>query len=112
MVSARTVFGQGDYAQYPEVWKRFAFESEIKHFCQASAGGSLQVLSLGDAAYEQEALRAASNSATLPPFCGKSVKLKESPAPAVLQEQQELLASYLGDLCEHDGQLDVQMSLE
>jgi len=106
MVSARSSYEH--YTKVASEWKRMAFANEVDLFY--GSGQQRNILSIGDALHEQQALKFVSKST---PHCsGKSIKLFEVPSIEQLMEQHELLAGCLQDTVEYNGHLDVEIGAE
>jgi hypothetical protein len=110
LISARSTF-LGSAKAEPSEWKCQAFDREIQGFCAGRAGtGKVQVISIGDSLYEQQALFTVARA--MPAFTPKSVKLMEHPTVAQLVEEHELLASSLEDLFAQEGEFDIEVGAE
>lgn len=99
------------FAQAPSEWKALAFAHEIGTFCSSKGADQQQhnILSLGDAMYEVDALKAVTKG--ISNCYGKSVKFMEKPTIQQLIEQHELLTLSFLDVVDHCGDLDVEIDL-
>jgi hypothetical protein len=113
VVSARSKFEPLGFLQ-PVEWKEKMFDLKIKeHFGirEDPHGPSMDatpqrrnVLSLGDASHEREAIhRVAKPTGCVP----KSLKFMERPDLGHLRQEHELIQSYLDELVHHEGPLDL-----
>jgi len=109
IVSAQSKYD--GFAHTPSEWKELAFAHEVGTFCRSTGDGQQQhnILSVGDAMYEVEALKAVTKG--MSNGYGKSVKLMERPTIQQLIEQHELLSLSFLDIVDHVGDLDVETDL-
>lgn len=106
-VSARSSFEHLGFVT-PAEWKTEAFH-ELVSAHQQRFPDAVDVLSVGDAGHEREAVYRVAQRLDI---AAKSIKLVEQPDLAYLQREHELLQERLGDLLAHDGPLDVRVDAE
>jgi len=107
ILSARSTF-EGQYPGEPLKWKVCAFESLLKTFLSTSQA-KIDVISFGDSQVEREAIRVATKS--LVDTRTKSVKFAERPSMEQLRRQIELINNCFHFIHEHDGDLDLQLTI-
>lgn len=116
VVSARSTFepyllGPPTGGSRPFEWKRLAFQAEIAGLVrQLAPGRRANVVSLGDSAYERDALQHA--AAAVPGCQRKSVKFLVRPDPHQLVKQLALVRTVLEPIVEHDGDLDLRLRFD
>lgn len=112
IVSARAEF-EKQFPDAPQQWKIHVFQSKIQEFfpstCSSSSSSPKNILSLGDSLFEREAIHTATRVFTN--VYTKSVKFVEHPSPEQLRRQLELVAKSLSTLCEHQGDLDLMLTI-
>jgi len=110
IISARSTF-EGQYPEDPLKWKVCAFESRLKAFVATSGNSQskVDVISFGDSHVEREAIRIATK--TLNDTRTKSVKFAERPSMEQLRRQIELINNCFHFIHEHDGDLDLQLTI-
>eukprot|EP00753_Platysulcus_tardus_P009942 PLAT2457.2.p2 GENE.PLAT2457.2~~PLAT2457.2.p2 ORF type:complete len:361 (-),score=179.70 PLAT2457.2:120-1202(-) len=109
VISARSTF-EGEYPDAPTEWKAAAFQHEIAVLSPRPGGALTQVISMGDSTHEREAL--ATVGIAHPHIATKSVKFVERPTVDQLSRQLLLMSSCLQDICAHDGNLDLMLTLQ
>lgn len=112
IVSARSRYEKhGIFA--PTTWKCLAFEELVGEFYSAfdQSGVTLRrnIASLGDAEHEMEALKWV---ATGTECHAKCLKFVQQPCLEQLLEQHELIAGFIDDVVDHDGNLDYEIGSE
>jgi len=107
IISARSTF-EGQYPEDPLKWKVCAFESRLKVFV-GSSQSKIDVISFGDSHVEREAIRIATKG--LMDTRTKSVKFAERPSMEQLRRQIELINNCFHFIHEHDGDLDLQLTI-
>lgn len=118
--SARSFFEQrGSLA--PALWKRVAFQQELRTFCQncckiaknsvarVASSRLRNVISLGDSVNERDALRYITKDSA--DCWGKSVKLMEQPDMRVFAKEHRILCTVLRPIAKHPGTLDLSLQL-
>jgi len=112
IVSARAQWEPRGFTS-PLDWKKMAFSEIITSFYSRAFNETVaNVISVGDADYEREALLQVMASRPLSKFgaCrAKAVKFDERPSTERLLRQLRLLTLGLGQVVEHDDSLDVQL---
>jgi len=107
VISARTTY-ERLYPEAPLKWKYFAFQERLKEKTYDSKS-CRNVISFGDSHVEREAVRAVtrgmSNTVT------KSVKFAERPTMEQLRRQIELVASCFQFIFNHQGDLDLMLTI-
>jgi hypothetical protein len=107
VISARSMYERHGVIS-PFEWKRLAFEQEIGRFCkheEAQKQRRKNVISVGDAAYEREALISATDP--MLDCCVKSVKFAESPDVLELLREHEVIGGCFNYIIQHNGNLDL-----
>lgn len=105
LISARSTYEELGISS-PSEWKFLAFESEINEFYTLFPPERRRnIISLGDSRHEREALIRVAE--TMLNCCTKSIKFVEQPEVGQLIKQHDLLLSSLGQLLQHDGNLDL-----
>lgn len=107
VISARSSFEHE--AQYTE-WKCMAFAEQVKTFYGASCTQRRNVLSLGDALYEQRALHAVTQC--VPNCYAKSLKFMERPQVEQLIDEHDIVVASLQNIVDIDGNLDLEVAPE
>jgi len=92
----------------PSEWKRLAFERELETL-GASGTSQSNIISLGDSLHEQYAVMALCEK--FPSCCGKSMKFLQAPTIDQLIDQHDFVESCFLEVAEHNGNLDVEISI-
>jgi hypothetical protein len=107
VLSARSTY-EGMFPESPLKWKFYAFQEKLsKTFEDVEA--EKNIISFGDSHVEREAVRAVTRG--LPRTRTKSVKFAERPSVEQLQRQIELVTNCFQYIHDHEGDLDLCMSL-
>jgi len=110
IMSARSQWECQGVAQ-PSAWKLLTFHGEIDlFFGGGGAFGSSRrrnIVSVGDSLYEREALIRVTDR--FPNSWAKALKLMEKPGAEEFLKEHEVLCSCLGDIVNHEGNLDVSI---
>lgn len=107
VISARSTY-ETPLAATPSLWKHLAFQYEVKAFHEQN--GFVNIVSIGDAIYEQQALTAAADQILM---ChAKAIKLDEKPAPGRIAREHEEIGTCLQDLVDYDGDLHLSLKGE
>jgi len=97
----------------PTTWKCLAFEELVNEFYGALGEQDValrrNIVSVGDAEHEMEALRWVAAGAECR---AKGLKFVEQPCLERLLEQHELVAGIVDDVVDHDGNLDYEIGVE
>mmetsp|Transcript_32140 Transcript_32140/g.88816 ORF Transcript_32140/g.88816 Transcript_32140/m.88816 type:complete len:260 (+) Transcript_32140:73-852(+) len=103
---------EGYAGSSPTAWKRLAFEDVVNavYGDAAAATQRRNIISLGDALYEQKALESVTRGQ--PHSCGKSVKLMVEPCIHEFIAEHEMLGAWLQDAARHCGDLDLEIATE
>eukprot|EP00930_Biecheleria_cincta_P096899 TRINITY_DN88670_c0_g1_i1.p1 TRINITY_DN88670_c0_g1~~TRINITY_DN88670_c0_g1_i1.p1 ORF type:complete len:301 (+),score=58.17 TRINITY_DN88670_c0_g1_i1:55-903(+) len=108
IISARTRYERE--GQDPGIWKRKAFSDVVNTFYRGHGPGQRRnVISLGDAIYEREALLWVTSG--VPNCWSKSAKFKECPDLLQLAEQHMLVSGYVDNFVDHDDHLDLEVDV-
>jgi hypothetical protein len=103
-VSARSTFEPLGY-QSPAMWKEQMFAEKIaQHFGSSQNTARWNVMSLGDASHEREAIH---KVARMTGCMAKSLKFMERPDVMHLRQEHELIQSYLHQIVHHPDALDL-----
>lgn len=104
-VSARSMFEPLGF-QSPSQWKEQMFEEKIKQYFASLQGKTKiwNVLSMGDASHEREAIHKVSRTTGC---LAKSLKFMERPDVLHLRQEHELIQSYLHQIVQHGEPLDL-----
>eukprot|EP00449_Zooxanthella_nutricula_P004144 CAMPEP_0198498050 /NCGR_PEP_ID=MMETSP1462-20131121/6768_1 /TAXON_ID=1333877 /ORGANISM="Brandtodinium nutriculum, Strain RCC3387" /LENGTH=264 /DNA_ID=CAMNT_0044226947 /DNA_START=103 /DNA_END=897 /DNA_ORIENTATION=+ len=111
-LSARSVYERQGVMQ-PGVWKLLAFRGEIDRVFGVGAKGGFgggpqrNIVSVGDSLHEREALIRVTECC--PNSWAKVLKLMEKPTAEEFLKEHEVLCSVLGDIVNHEGNLDVSL---
>jgi len=112
IVSARAEWEPHGFTS-PLDWKKMAFSEIIGRFCVGTVNETWKnVISVGDAAYEREALLAVMGSGPMNKLglCrAKVVKFDDQPSTRRLSKQLRLVSLGLGQLVQHEGDLDLKL---
>jgi hypothetical protein len=114
ILSARSQWECQGVAQ-PSAWKLLTFHGEIDLFFGGVAAAGLlnnggprrNIVSVGDSLYEREALIRVTDR--FPNSWAKALKLMEKPSAEEFLTEHEVLCSCLGDIVNHEGNLDVSI---
>jgi len=112
VVSARSNYETAEMTS-PFDWKLQAFENVIRRIYGPSAseaGRSKNVISFGDSSLEREALMR--STASLPNCCSKSVKFTSKPDIDLIQQQQCIVRDSFEEIVQHDGNLDLCLTVQ
>jgi len=97
----------------PTTWKCLAFEELVHEFYGAFAEPDValrrNIVSLGDAEHEMEALKWVAAGTECH---AKNLKFVEQPCLERLLEQHELVAGIVDDVVDHDGNLDFEIGVD
>jgi hypothetical protein len=112
IVSARSRHEKhGLYA--PTTWKCLAFEELVGEFYSAFDQSDVtlrrNIASLGDSEHEMEALKWVATGSECHAKC---FKFMQQPCLEQLIEQHELIAGFIDDVVDHDGNLDYEIGAE
>jgi hypothetical protein len=106
-VSARSTWEPRGHVT-PVEWKTEAFHEHVEMHL-ARPGAARNVLSVGDAGHEREAVYRVAQRLDVE---AKSIKLVEQPDLGYLQREHLLIQDRLADLLAHEGPLDVRVDAE
>eukprot|EP00443_Scrippsiella_acuminata_P010751 CAMPEP_0115216686 /NCGR_PEP_ID=MMETSP0270-20121206/25467_1 /TAXON_ID=71861 /ORGANISM="Scrippsiella trochoidea, Strain CCMP3099" /LENGTH=275 /DNA_ID=CAMNT_0002630533 /DNA_START=65 /DNA_END=892 /DNA_ORIENTATION=+ len=111
ILSARSQWECKGVAQ-PSAWKLLTFHGEIDLFFGGCGSGGDEgtrrnIVSVGDSLYEREALIRVTDR--FPNSWAKALKLMEKPGAQEFLKEHEVLISCLGDIVNHEGNLDVSI---
>jgi len=107
VLSARSTY-ESLYPDSPLKWKFYAFQEKISSvFAESKAHKN--IISFGDSHVEREAVRAVTRG--LPNTKTKSVKFAERPSMEQLRRQLELVTNCFQYIFNHDGDLDLQLTV-
>ena len=112
ITSARSTF-EPKFPDSPPQWKFQAFQENLRELVPlVSSDPSFHsnILSFGDSHVEREAVQAVCKTFTLPVLT-KSVKFVERPSLEQLWRQLELVIGCFKDICFHDGDLDLMLTI-
>jgi hypothetical protein len=109
IISARSTYEQ-HFPDSPLKWKFYCFQERIASMPQLDGTKKTKnILSFGDSHVEREAVRACTrgmaNTRT------KSVKFSERPSMEQLRRQIELVTNCFAYICNHEGDLDLQLTV-
>jgi len=107
VLSARSTY-EGRYPDAPLKWKFYAFQDKLASLF-AQPKKSKNIISFGDSHVEREAIRAVTRG--YPNTRTKSVKFAERPSLEQLRRQIELVTNCFQYICNHDGDLDLQLTV-
>lgn len=107
VLSARSTY-ENMFPDSPLKWKYYAFQERLSHLF-ANGDRSKNILSFGDSHVEREAIRAVTRG--FPNTRTKSIKFAERPSIEQLQRQIELVTNCFQYILNHEGDLDLCMSL-
>lgn len=98
----------------PAGWKAREFEAQIERFySQYERQSWKNIVSVGDAPHEREALTRVAKFAPTSAKCrSKSVKLVLRPSIEQLTKELQMLRENLGEIVFHDGDLDLHFNLD
>jgi hypothetical protein len=103
-VSARSMFEPLGF-QSPSQWKEQMFAEKIaQHFGVSPNRARWNVVSMGDASHEREAIHKVSRTTGC---LAKSLKFMERPDVVHLRQEHELIQSYLHQIVQHADPLDL-----
>lgn len=107
VMSARSTFEES-FPESPIKWKFYAFQEKLQaHFQETKKDKN--IISFGDSHVEREAVRAVTRNV---PFTRtKSVKFAEHPTMEQLKRQIELITNCFQYILNHDGDLDLQLTV-
>jgi len=103
----------GSFEVAPQLWKEAAFQQECAGFYGRYEGQSWKnVVSVGDAVFERDALRAVSAARpTKTKRCRtKTVKMLDEPAIEDLIKQVKVIHDAISMIASYDGNLDIQIN--
>lgn len=107
VLSARSTY-ENMFPDSPLKWKYYAFQERLSHLF-ADSERPKNILSFGDSHVEREAIRAVTRG--FPNTRTKSIKFAERPSIEQLQRQIELVTNCFQYILNHEGDLDLCMSL-
>jgi hypothetical protein len=103
-VSARSMFEPLGF-QSPSQWKEEMFAEKIaQHYGASQNRARWNVVSMGDASHEREAIHKVSRATGC---LAKSLKFMERPDVVHLRQEHELIQSYLHQIVQHADPLDL-----
>jgi hypothetical protein len=105
VISARSSFEQE--AQHTE-WKCMAFAEQVTNFYGTSLTQRRNLISLGDALYEQRALHAVTQC--VPNCYAKSLKFMEKPHVEQLMDEHDIVVASLQNVIDTDENLDLEVT--
>lgn len=107
VVSARSTF-EDTYPDSPLKWKYYAMQDRLSsHFADVKL--EKNIISFGDSHVEREAVRSLTRG--IPLTRTKSVKFAERPSMEQLRRQIELITNCFQYIHNHDGDLDLQLTV-
>lgn len=107
VLSARSTY-ENMFPDSPLKWKYYAFQERLSHLF-SNTERPKNILSFGDSHVEREAVRAVTRG--FPNTRTKSIKFAERPSIEQLQRQIELVTNCFQYIYNHEGDLDLCMSL-
>lgn len=107
VLSARSTY-ENMFPDSPLKWKYYAFQERLSTVFGGNDGAK-NILSFGDSHVEREAIRAVTRG--FPNTRTKSIKFAERPSIEQLQRQIELVTNCFQYILNHEGDLDLCMSL-
>lgn len=107
VLSARSTY-EPMFPDSPLKWKYYAFQERLSHLF-SNTDRPKNILSFGDSHVEREAVRAVTRG--FPNTRTKSIKFAERPSIEQLQRQIELVTNCFQYILNHEGDLDLCMSL-
>eukprot|EP00462_Mataza_sp_D1_P001770 CAMPEP_0175097324 /NCGR_PEP_ID=MMETSP0086_2-20121207/5224_1 /TAXON_ID=136419 /ORGANISM="Unknown Unknown, Strain D1" /LENGTH=256 /DNA_ID=CAMNT_0016370823 /DNA_START=142 /DNA_END=912 /DNA_ORIENTATION=+ len=107
ILSARSTY-ENHFPDSPLKWKYYAFQERLSQ-AFADSDRPKNILSFGDSHVEREAVRAVTRG--VPNTRTKSIKFAERPSIEQLQRQIELVTNCFQYILNHEGDLDLCMSL-
>jgi hypothetical protein len=102
-VSARSTFEPLGF-QNPSQWKEQMFAEKINLFFANTSKSRQNVLSMGDASHEREAIHKVARTLGC---MAKSLKFMERPDIAHLRQEHELIQTFLDQIVQHTQNLDL-----
>jgi len=110
IISARTCYEQPGLLD-PTMWKCRAFADKAEAFYVGQSPGQRRnIISIGDAQYEREALMHVTSE--MADCWAKSVKLLQRPDLMQLVDQHELMGGTIHEIVDHDNHLDFEVGLQ
>jgi len=103
VMSARSTH-ETNFPEKPLLWKFAAFSEQLQ---KCSEEERKHIISIGDSHVERNAARAFKTDNTLI----KTIKLSERPTCLQLKRQLDLLKNCLKYVCDHKGDLDLQLTI-
>jgi hypothetical protein len=107
VISARSSF---EFEAEHTEWKCMAFAEQVTAFYERSVTQRRNVISLGDALYEQRALTAVTQC--VPNCYAKSLKFLERPQVEQLIDEHDIVVASLQDVIDNYDNLDLEVSPE
>lgn len=107
IISARSTY-EASFPDSPLKWKYYAFQERIAAL-SINSKKEKNILSFGDSHVEREAVRAVTRG--LPNTRTKSVKFAERPSMEQLRRQIELVTNCFQYIHNHEGDLDLQLTV-
>jgi hypothetical protein len=109
IISARSTY-ETTHPDAPVKWKYCAFQDTLTNvFGGLETKTAKNVISFGDSHVEREAVRAVTRG--VPNVKTKSVKFAERPSMEQLRRQIELVTNCFNYIYQHDGDLDLQLTV-
>lgn len=109
VMSARSQY-ETSFPDSPQKWKFHAFSENISEaFPDSKRRGDRNILSFGDSHVEREAVQTVTKE--MQETFTKSVKFVERPSTEQLWRQLELVMNCFKDICNHDGDLDLMLTI-
>jgi hypothetical protein len=110
VLSARSTF-EARFPDSPHKWKYHAFTENIHELLplHMKRRGDRNIMSFGDSHVEREAVQAVTKDH--PETLTKSIKFVERPSMEQLWRQLELVTNCFKDICNHDGDLDLMLTI-
>jgi hypothetical protein len=107
VLSARSTY-EGMFPDSPLKWKFYAFQQKLANVF-SEVKSDKNIVSFGDSHVEREAVRAVTRG--LPNTTTKSVKFAERPSLEQLRRQIELVTNCFQYIHNHEGDLDLQLTV-
>jgi hypothetical protein len=108
IISARSTY-EPMFPGSPLKWKYYCFQERITSLSPPNSKREKNILSFGDSHVEREAVRACTRG--MPNTRTKSVKFAERPSMEQLRRQVELVTNCFQYIHNHDGDLDLQLTV-
>ena len=110
ILSARSTF-ESRFPDSPQQWKYHAFTESIHNMLplHGKRRAERNIMSFGDSHVEREAVQAVTKDT--PDTLTKSIKFVERPSLEQLWRQLELVTNCFKDIVNHDGDLDLMLTI-